>query len=67
MQNYMFILRTVLKVMFTKYCTCAAESPGKEGQDSRDRTGFYTIAELETHMLKAYLRKKRMCALCSVC
>ena len=31
----MVILRGVLEVKFTKHCTCAAEHPGEEEQESR--------------------------------
>ena len=56
----MVILRSVLKVKFTKYCTCAAKNPGELGQYSRLWTGFFIILELEPYMLKAYLGKKGM-------
>ena len=52
----MVILRGVLKVKFTKYCTCAAGNPGQAGELSRPWTGFFIIVELEPYMLKAYLR-----------
>ena len=58
MQNQMFILRSVLKVKFTKYCTCAAGNPAQPGELSRLWTGFFISVELEPYMLKAYLGKK---------
>ena len=57
LQNQMVILRGVLKVKFTKYCTCAAGNPGGAGELSRDRPGFFIILELEPYMLEAYLGK----------
>ena len=58
MQNQVVILRGVLKVKFTKYCTCAAKNPGQHEQDPRDRQGFSTISKLEPYMLKTYLGNK---------
>ena len=40
LQNQMVILRGVLEVKFTKYCTCAAENPGQPEQYSRQWTGI---------------------------
>ena len=60
LQNQMFILRGVLKVKFTKYCTCAAGNPGQLSQLSRLWTGFFIILELEPYMLKAYWGKNRI-------
>ena len=57
MQNQVVILRRVLEVKFTKYCTCAAESPAQAQQYSRLWTTFSVILELETYMLEAYLGK----------
>ena len=54
----MVILRGVLKVKFTKYCTCAAGNPAQPGELSREWTGFFIIVELEPYMLKAYLGNK---------
>ena len=51
----MVILRSVLKVKFTKYCTCAAKNPGELKEYSREWTGFFIILELEPYMLEAYL------------
>ena len=51
----MVILRSVLKVKFTKYCTCAAGNPGQLPELSRLWTGFFIILELEPY--KAYLKK----------
>ena len=53
----MVILRGVLKVKFTKYCTCAAENPGELRNFPGTWTGFSIILELEPYMLEAYLRK----------
>ena len=47
MQNQVVILRGVLEVKFTKYCTCAAGNPGGGGELSRDRQGFSSISKLE--------------------
>ena len=55
MQNQMVILRGVLEVKFTKYCTCAAKNPGELKEYSQEWTGFFIILELEPYMLKAYL------------
>ena len=49
MQNEVVILRGVLEVKFTKYCTCAAKNPGEGGEDSRDRQGFSSISKLEPY------------------
>ena len=51
----MVILRSVLEVEFTKYCACAAESPGGGPELSRLWTGVCIILELEAYMLKEYL------------
>ena len=58
MQNQVVILRGVLEVKFTKYCTCAARDPGGAPELSRPWTGFFIILELEPYMLEAYLGKK---------
>ena len=58
-QDSIFIVRNVLKVKFPKYCTYTAENPREEGQDSRDKTGFSIIVELEPYMLKVFLRKNQ--------
>ena len=67
MQNQMVILRSVLKVKFTKYCTCAAKNPGQPEQLSREWTGFFIILELEPYMLKAYLGKNEKSRLLVMC
>ena len=54
----MIILRSVLDVKFTKYCTCAVENPGELEQLSWPWTGFSIILDLEPYMLEAYLEKK---------
>ena len=54
MQNQMVILRGVLKVKFTKYCTCAAKNPGELPELSRPWTGFFISLGLEPYMLVAY-------------
>ena len=55
LQNKMAILRSVLEVKFTKYCTCAAGNPGQSPELSQPWTGFSIIVELEPYMLGAYL------------
>ena len=60
MQNEVVILRSVLEVKFTKYCTCAAGKPGVLKEYSRPWTGFFTIVELEPYMLEAYLGKNNI-------
>ena len=50
----MFILQSVLKVKFTKYCTCAAENPREDPELSLEWTAFFIIVDLERYMLKAY-------------
>ena len=55
MQNQVIIIRSVLKVKFTKYCTGAWGAPVEDGKDSKGRTGFSIIVELEPYMLEAYL------------
>ena len=57
LQNQMVILRGVLEVKFTKYCTCAARNPGELGELSREWQGFSIICKLEPYMLKTYLGK----------
>ena len=59
MQNQVVILRGVLEVKFTKYCTCAAKNPGQHGGYSWLWTGFSSISVLEPYMLEAYLGKNR--------
>ena len=57
MQNQVVILRSVWKVKFTEYCTCAAKNPGPHEQLSRQWQGFSFIFELEPYMLKTYSGK----------
>ena len=58
MQNEMLILRSVLKVMFTKYRTCATKRPRPDLELPRPWAGFSPIVELEPYMLKAYLKQE---------
>ena len=57
LQSAIMILRSVLKVKFTKYHTCARGMSGELGEISRAWTGFSIIVELEPYMLETYLRK----------
>ena len=51
----MVIVQGVWEVKFTKYCTRAAKNPGEGPEYSREWVEFFTIVELESSMLEAYL------------
>ena len=48
----MVILRGVVEVKFTKYCSCAAENPGELKHKFQEWTDFSIILELEPYMLE---------------
>ena len=58
MQNQMFILRGVLKVKFTKYCTCAAKNPAQPGEFSWEWTGFSYLTGVGTLYARGIFREQ---------
>ena len=60
LQNQMVILRGVLKVKFTKYCTCAVKNTAQPEQLSREWTGFSYLLGVGTQYAKGIFKEKTL-------